>query len=189
VNKYVEVFSKGELQELLTKNPKTRYIRIMFKNCESLYIDVLQHVDPKFKTIDVSCWDVSRVTNMNSMFEGAVYFNQDIGRWNTSSVTDMGAMFFNASSFNQDLSSWDVSRVTNMCSMFEDAKTFNQDLSSWDTSSVTDISYMFYDADAFNQDISTWNIIRVEHSYQVFKGSGLKTPPRNYKLLDSYYSE
>ena len=48
-------------------------------------------------------WDVSNVTDMVSMFQGASSFNGDISEWDVSSVTDMVSMFGYASSFNQDL--------------------------------------------------------------------------------------
>jgi len=51
-------------------------------------------------------WDVSNVTNMNSMFEGATSFNQNINKWNVSAVTNMNSMFEDAASFNQNLRSW-----------------------------------------------------------------------------------
>ena len=38
---------------------------------------------------DISQWDVSNVTNMSGMFNGASVFNQDIGSWDVSNVTDM----------------------------------------------------------------------------------------------------
>ena len=55
----------------------------------------------------------------------------------------MNSLFDNAYTFNQDLSSWDVSSVTNMSKMFRYAFIFNQDLSSWDVSSVTDMRRCF----------------------------------------------
>ena len=67
---------------------------------------------------DISSWDVSSVTTMQSMFDGATSFNGDISGWDVSSVTNMYDMFNHASSFNQDLSSWDVSSVINMANMF-----------------------------------------------------------------------
>ena len=38
--------------------------------------------------------DTSSVTNMNSMFNTAIKFNQDISSWNVSSVTNMSYMFY-----------------------------------------------------------------------------------------------
>merc|ERR1712032_249539 len=44
-----------------------------------------------------------------------------IGDWDVSAVTDMKDMFNGASAFNQDLSNWDVAAATDMNSMFYDA--------------------------------------------------------------------
>jgi len=48
---------------------------------------------------------------MFSMFNGAIVFNKDISNWNISSVSKMDSMFKNASSFNQDISSWCVTSI------------------------------------------------------------------------------
>ena len=90
---------------------------------------------------DISSWDVSKVTDMNHMFNGASSFNQDLSSWDVNNVTDMAYMFSGASAFNQNISSWGVSRVTNMEAMFMLASSFNQDLSSWDVSDVADCEY------------------------------------------------
>ena len=79
---------------------------------------------------------------MSGMFGGATNFNQNLSGWDVSNVTSMNSMFYNATSFNQDIGSWDVSKVTSMGSMFYRATSFNQDLSSWDVSNVTDMSNM-----------------------------------------------
>ena len=55
----------------------------------------------------ISSWDVSRVTDMNRMFEERTR------------------------SFNGDLSNWDVSRVTDMYGMFSEARSFNPDNAPW----------------------------------------------------------
>ena len=52
---------------------------------------------------DISNWDMSNVTNMKFMFEGAVSFNQPLNNWNVSNVTYMWSMFDGATSFNQPL--------------------------------------------------------------------------------------
>ena len=46
-------------------------------------------------------WNISNVTDIEFMFNGASSFNQPIGKWNTSNVTNMDGMFNAASSFNQ----------------------------------------------------------------------------------------
>ena len=52
---------------------------------------------------DLSKWDVSKVVDMNNMFNGATSFNCDISVWRVSRVTDMNLMFMDATSFNQQL--------------------------------------------------------------------------------------
>ena len=106
---------------------------------------------------DISAWDISSVSNLSYIFRNASTFNQPIGAWNTSSVTNMTGVFNNASAFDQDISSWNTASVTNMLSMFKGATIFNQDISKWDTRSVTNFNYIFNDASAFNQNISGWN--------------------------------
>ena len=106
-------------------------------------------------------WDVSSVTSMGCMFEGASAFNQPIDNWDVSSVTDMYAMFARASAFNQNIGSWDVSSVTDMTSMFGYASAFNQPIGNWDVSSVTDMTHMFGYASAFNQSIGSWDVSSV----------------------------
>ena len=57
---------------------------------------------------EINTWDVSSVTNMDSLFQGASTFNDDINSWDTSSVTSMYQMFRSCSAFNQDIDSWDT---------------------------------------------------------------------------------
>ncbi len=120
---------------------------------------------------NIGNWDVSSVTNMWLMFKTAKVFNQDIGDWDVSSVTDMGTMFSEARAFNQDIGDWDVSSVTNMMSMFSTAFVFNQDISDWDVSSVTDMTTMFSNAHAFNQDIGDWDVSSVTKTNSMFQAT------------------
>mgnify|MGYP002025387522 CR=1 FL=1 len=53
---------------------------------------------------DLSRWNVSRVTNMERIVQGASAFTgAGIGCWDVSSVTDMRFMLWGATSFNQRL--------------------------------------------------------------------------------------
>eukprot|EP00978_Attheya_sp_CCMP212_P019816 scaffold55991_cov37-Attheya_sp.AAC.2 len=120
---------------------------------------------------DPLCWDVSSVENMGNMFDEAVAFNQDISSWDVSSVTNMEGMFEGATAFNQDISSWDVSSVEDMRLMFFQASAFNQPISSWNVSSVENMQLMFRNARAFDQDISSWDVSSVEHMQLMFRAA------------------
>ncbi|MFX1320092.1 MAG: BspA family leucine-rich repeat surface protein [Promethearchaeota archaeon] len=110
---------------------------------------------------NMNSWDVSSVTNMHNMFDGASSFNQPLDNWDVSSVTDMRFMFGGASSFNQPLINWNVSSVTDMRGMFGAASSFNQPLENWDVSSVTDMSVMFDETPSFNQPLDNWDVSSV----------------------------
>ena len=134
-------------------------------------------------------WNVSKVTDMHDMFNGATSFNQSLHNWNVSKVKTMQSMFYNAKMFDRTLI-WNVSNVTNMKNMFyraevfnnngdtsinnwnlskairtdnmfREAKAFNQPIGNWDVSKVTTMYYMFNNAHKFNQDIGGWNVSNV----------------------------
>ena len=101
-----------------------------------------------------------------------------IGEWDVSSVTDMQSMFSNAQSFNADISKWGVSRLTNMQYMFYNAQSFNADISKWDVSSVTNMENMFKGTTSFSRTLcgSGWmksqvQQILLEKQYSMFTGS------------------
>ena len=117
---------------------------------------------------DLSKWDVSSVEDMNSMFNGCKKFNSDLSNWNVSGVENMACMFSSCESFNADLSKWDVSNVVDMGAMFTGCKKFNSDLSKWDVSNVVDMGAMFNDCVNFNADLSKWNVSNAEHMGAMF---------------------
>ena len=62
------------------------------------------------------------------MFADARSFNQPLNKWNVSKVTDMDSLFWGATSFNKPLNKWNVFNVTDMKGMFGNASSFNQPL-------------------------------------------------------------
>ena len=123
---------------------------------------------------DISGWNTASVTNMSGMFDGAATFDGDISRWNTASVTSMAGMFSDATVFNQNIGNWNTSAVTNMSGMFLSATAFNQDISRWNTSAVTDMSLMFVGflgTTVFNQNIGNWNTSAVTNMSGMFAGA------------------
>ena len=55
-----------------------------------------------FLNADISKWDVSRVTDMNSIFANTI-FNCDISKWDVSTVIDMDDMLMGAEKINKEL--------------------------------------------------------------------------------------
>ena len=115
----------------------------------------------------LNSWNTTNVTNMNSLFATS-NFNGDISSWNTASVTNMGSMFASNPAFNQDLSGWDVSSATDASGMFSGATSFNQNIGGWNTTGLADTSGMFTFATNFNQDISGWDTSSVGNMTAMF---------------------
>ncbi|WP_109853477.1 BspA family leucine-rich repeat surface protein [Aquimarina sp. AU58] len=112
--------------------------------------------------------NLSKVTELHSMFYGCAKFNGDINNWDVSTITTMRRMFSNTSSFNKDLDQWDVSNVTNMTGMFSNATLFNGNISTWNVGKVEKMGSMFFKATSFNGDISTWNVGKVTNMSSMF---------------------
>ena len=106
-------------------------------------------------------WRVCEVTDMQELFSSfansqAADFNESLNDWDVSKVTDMDGMFNGAAAFNQPMNGWDVSKVTVMEYMFYDAYAFNQPLNDWNINCVTSIASMFDYAKAYNQNLCVW---------------------------------
>merc|ERR1711959_126224 len=113
-------------------------------------------------------WDVSRITDMSSLFHSKKDFNGDLSKWDVSSVTNMAFMFLGATSFDGDISRWRTSRVRNMEGMFQGCDDFSGDISMWDTSNVRNMQDMFRSAISFYGDISKWDVSRVTAMNRMF---------------------
>ena len=120
---------------------------------------------------NISDWDVSGCTSMNSLFSNKLTFNADISRWNVSNVTDMYGMFYGGcTSFDADISRWNVCKVTSMQSMFYLCTSFSADISGWNVVGVTDMYGMFEECTSFDADISRWNVWKVTDMGYMFYG-------------------
>lgn len=114
---------------------------------------------PDLSSLDVSCFDTSKMTTMNSMFKCQMHITTlDCSGFNTSNVTNMACTFNHAGITRLYLQGWDTSKVTTMDNMFRDAALKQLD-QNFNTSNVTVMSYMFCGANYLqNIDVSNWDV-------------------------------
>jgi len=157
----------------------------------------------QFDLATISGWDVSRVTNMSSMFKNNQAFNSSLNTWNVGLVTSMSNMFYNGifnqslsnwntqsvqdftfmfagsggnrNPFNQDISMWNVSNATNMTAMFQNS-SFNQPINNWNVGNVTNMGFMFEFNPYFNQSLASWNTINVTAFNNMFQNTTFNQP-------------
>ena len=114
----------------------------------------------KLNDPNISNWNTTNFTTINSIFFGCSLLNQNLGLWNTSNITNLSQAFTQAFSFNNggstDINNWNTSSVTDMSSMFNGASSFNQPLNNWNVRKVTNFTSMFNGASSFNSSLSGW---------------------------------
>ena len=107
----------------------------MFKNCYNII------------EIDLSSFDTTSVTTMESMFTGCSLLTSiNLSNFETFSVTKMNGMFSGCSLIESlDLSSFDSASVTTMEGMFSGCSSLKSlDLSNFNTPSLITVGGMFY---------------------------------------------
>ena len=126
----------------------------------------------KAKIIDVSHFDTSKVTNMNTMFCSCSSVKKlDVSNFDTSKATDMHTMFCGCASLTPlDVSNFDTSKVTNMNTMFYSCTSLTSlDLSHFNTSKVTDMHTMFCGCSSLaSLDVSNFDTSKVTNMYAMF---------------------
>ena len=119
--------------KMFTLTSTTTDIGLMFTNCS---------VFNNASSGTINSWDTSMVDTMESTFEGAIAFNQDISGWDTGNVLTMETMFWGDGTpmaFNQPIGSWSTGSVTNMCGMLGYCTSFQQNIGGWDVGGWTTI--------------------------------------------------
>ena len=128
-------------------------------------------------------WDVSNVTNMNSMFGGyyasAITDFSGVADWDVSNVTDF-TWFCNGHSITDltAFSKWDTSSATSMRGMFWGLPelTSLEGIEGFKTGNVTNMGAMFYNsADKLHDvdELENWDVSNVENlSYMFYSDNG-----------------
>ena len=173
--------SDYEIKLWLDPTDKTAYYYAepekVYLNTDSSDMFYSIYDEQKIKNIlelDLSNFDTSNVTNMNSMFYGESNLTSlNLSNFDTSQVKDMRNMFYGMSNLTTlNLSSFDTSKVTNMGSMFlgmSNLTTLN--LSNFDTSKVTDMHFMFYGmSNLTSLNLSSFDTSKVTTMERMFYG-------------------
>jgi surface protein len=111
--------------------------------------------------LNLSNWDTSKVTNMESMFENCkeLITIKGIGNWDVSNVERMSNLFnycFNLKNLN--LSKWNAKKIKDTgCMFFHASSLTSLDLSNWDVSAMEDNGAMFDGCNSLeNLNLSNW---------------------------------
>lgn len=136
-----------------------------------LFRDALRFCISPIK-LDLTSWDVSKVTDMRGMFEECYTLTElNLSGWDTSNVTNMRWLFCDCKKLKKlNISGWNTSNVTDMCAMFGGCEVIKKlDLSNWNTDKVTNMQAMFLECQLLEKlDISnfnTSNVITVEYIF------------------------
>ncbi|BAV94762.1 BspA family leucine-rich repeat surface protein [Ichthyobacterium seriolicida] len=119
-SKIIEILDWGDLELGYGNNLGSH-----FKYCSNL------------TTLPSSAPNLIELTNMKEMFFLCTKLDADLGNWDVSKVTNMESMFEGCESFvGRGLKNWDVSNVNNMTTMFSMVWAMGEDLSRWNVSNV-----------------------------------------------------
>ncbi len=138
-------------------------------------------------------WDVSNVTDFNSMFHNAKNLTSiDVSEWDTGSAIYMDGMFMGCGKLTSlDVSSWDVGNVVTMEAMFSRADGFTSlPIENWDVHSLQDLTMTFADTKIQSLDLTNWNTENLLYFTGTFMGSGIETLDiSNWKTTNLYSTE
>ena len=168
---------------------------------ENLIIWLLTEDKDEFekKYVHISKWDVSKITNMNNLFNWENYYSSNIPNYlktynnnnNNNNVknkmTDLEIihkLYNKIKNFNENLNNWNVRNVINMTNMFRGTSNFNngnKEPLNWVLNPNVVMKNMFEDAQINIKLNLTLNRIQ-----NVFNSNNLTIKDRNF--IDDHYS-
>jgi surface protein len=159
ITEYVKQASNFHFPRVVNEYLSTKVVKptIIKATDETIKKIVKDELDRLGHDADLNHIDVSKVTNMNSLFS---CYKDDLGK----KYKDL----------NPDISKWDVSNAENMQYMFYGNENFNKDISGWDVSKVENMEWMFYFCEKFDCDISGWDVKKVKYKDFMFYGCNIK---------------
>ena len=129
---------------------------------------------PSLTSINLSDFDTSNCTNMESMFSGCIALTSlDLSNFDTSKVTNMKKMFHDCNNLQTlDLSNFDTSKVTKLSDMFSMCESLTPiNLSNFDTSNVTNMDFLFQNCTSLTSlDLSNFDTSNCTNMESMFSG-------------------
>lgn len=139
----------------------------------------------RLSTVDITSWNVRKVTTTEGMLQGTPITSLDLSAWNTDSLTNIRYMFENCTKLTSlDLSGWNTSNVTSMEGLFgHDQWLTDLSMDGWNTGNVRLMGHMFeYCTKLTSLDLSGWDTSNVTDMYGLFDNctslAGLKLGDR-----------
>jgi len=139
----------------------------------------------RLSTVDITSWNVRKVTTTRGMLYGTPITSLDLSAWNTDSLTNIRYMFGDCTKLTSlDLSGWNMSNVTSMEGLFgHDQQLTNLRFDGWNTGNVRLMGHMFeYCTKLTSLDLSGWDTSNVTDMYGLFANctslAGLKLGDR-----------
>ena len=139
----------------------------------------------RLSTVDITSWNVRKVTATRGMLQGTPITSLDLSAWNTDSLTNMRYMFEYCTSLTRlNMDGWNTSNVTDMSGLFgHDQKLTDLSMDGWDTGNVRLMGHMFeYCTKLATLDLTGWNTANVTDMYGLFANctslAGLKLGDR-----------
>lgn len=128
------------------------------------------------RIIGIEKFNTSKVTTMKNMFQGhSLLESLDLSKWDISKVTDISAMFSNCTALSSivGISNWDLSNATNFNSMFSKCTSLEYPpITTFGNAKkpTTSIGYsLMYEQTRFPVDDSIeWKIVGACNLYRVF---------------------
>ncbi len=156
----------------------TNLATLVFKNFDTSNVTTMSHMfeghTGSLKVLDLSCFDTSKVINMQQMFYNSSSLTSiNVSSFNTSNVTTMANMFQGCSNLTSlNVLNFNTANVTSMRAMFLGLKKVTSlDLTSFNTAKVTKMEYMFQDGSGLTTiNLSSFNTSLVNNMANMFYG-------------------
>lgn len=134
----------------------------------------------KLKSLDVSAWGMTSLTDGAEMFSHCRAPNLDVSDWSTARLVSGNGMFENSGArgglggnqalLNPNVSAWDTGLLADASSMFAGLVEFTgAALAKWNTRSLKKANGMLDGCSSVVRGVSTWNVSKLENAQDMFK--------------------